>query len=78
MDDVTQSDQAGLKASSSDVVKNGINDKTPSADNESMDDEQIESDSDQFYVPFSTAKSKHSNAVGKRSIAGPSANRNKR
>ena len=63
-DTVSQSDQAGLYASNSDVVKN---DET--VDNESMDGEQ---------VPFSTVLSKHSNAVDKRSIAGPSANRNER
>ena len=35
-------------------------------------------DGKQIHVPFSTTQSKHSNAVGKRSIAGPSANRNER
>jgi hypothetical protein len=44
-----------------------------------MDGEQIESGSDQIHVSFSTAQSSnHSNAVVKRSIAGPSANRNER
>ena len=35
-------------------------------------------DSDQNDVSFSTAQYKHSNVLDKRSIAGPSANRNKR
>ena len=73
--DVTQSDQAGLNPSNSDVVKNRVDDET--VDNGSMDGEQIESDSDEIH-PFSTAQSKHSNAIGNRSIAGPSASRNKR
>ena len=73
--DVTQSYQAGLDASNSDVVKNRVDDET--VDNDSMDGEQMESDSDEIH-PFSTAQSKHSNAIGKRSIAGPSANHNKR
>ena len=71
--DVRQLGKAGPDASTCDVVKND-----GAVDNESMDDEQIESDSDQIYVPFSTARSKLSNAVGKRSIAGPSVNRNER
>ena len=65
--DVTQLDQARSDASNNDV-KNGVYDGTV----------VIESDSDDTYVPFSTAQSKHSSAFGKRSIAGPSANRNKR
>ena len=65
--------QAGPDASNSDVVKND-----DTVDNGSTHGEQIESDSDDIYIPFSTARSKHSNAVGKRSIAGPSVNRNKR
>ena len=71
--DVAQSDQAGAgpDVSNSDVVKSDVA-------NESMDGEQIESDSDQIDVSFSTARSKYSNAVGKRSIAGPSVNRNER
>ena len=56
--------QAGPYVSNSDIVKN---DET--VDNESMDGE---------HVPFSTALSKYSNAIGKRPIAGPSVNRNKR
>ena len=73
----SESDQAGLEASNSDVVKNGVDDET--IDNELMDasDGQIKNDSDRIY-PFSTARSKHSNAVGKNSIAGPSTNRNER
>lgn len=68
---VTQSDRAGPDASNSDF---GVDDET--VDNESMycDSEQIESDSDQIHVLFSTAQSNHSNAAGKRSITGPSAN----
>jgi hypothetical protein len=73
--DVTQSDQAGLNASNSDVVKNRVDDET--VDNDSMDGEQIESDSDEIH-PSSTAQSKHPNAIDKRSITGPSANHNKR
>ena len=73
--DVTQSDQTELDPSNSDVVKNRIDDET--VDNDSMDGDQIESDSDQIH-PFSTVQSKHSNAIDKRSIAGPSANRSKR
>ena len=71
----TQSDQAGPHASDSDVVRND-----DTIGSESMDGEQMESDNDQMYasVSFSTARSKHSNAVGKRSIAGPSANHNER
>jgi hypothetical protein len=34
-------------------------------DDESMNDEQIESDSHQIHMPSSTAQSKHSNAVSK-------------
>jgi hypothetical protein len=71
--DATQSDQAGPGASNSDVLKN---DET--VENESTDSEKIESDSDQILVPFSTTQSKHSDAAGKCSIAGPSANRNER
>jgi hypothetical protein len=74
MDASTQSDQAGPDPSNSDVVRN---DETILG-NESMGGEQIESDSDQFQVSFSTARSKHSNAIGKDSTAGPSANRNER
>lgn len=74
--DATQSDLARpADASNSDVVKNGVD---GTVNNELMDGEQIESDSDETYVPFSTAQSKHSSAFGKRSIAGPSANRKKR
>lgn len=73
----TQSDQAGPDASDNDVVRND-----DTIGSESMDGEQMESDNDQMYasVSFSTqaARSKHSNAVGKRSIAGPSANHNER
>jgi hypothetical protein len=76
MDDM-QSEQAGRVASNGVVVKNGVDDET--VNNESMDGEQIESDSDQTHVPFSTVQSsERSNAVGKRSIAGPSVNRNER
>ena len=68
MDD-TQSVQAGQDASNIDVVNNGVGDETE--DNESMDGEQMEI----FSVH---AQSKHFNTVGKRSIVGPSANRNER
>ena len=68
----TQSDQAGPDASNSDVVK------TNTVNNESMDGEKMESDSEDIYVPVSTARSKHSSTVGKRSITGPRANRGKR
>jgi hypothetical protein len=64
----TQSDQAEsfeLDASYSDDV-----------DNELLDGEEIESDSDQIHLPFSTAQFKRSNRIGKRSIDGPSAYRN--
>ena len=70
MDDM-QPEQAGRATSNSDFINN---DET--VNNESMVGEKIESaDSDQTHVSFSTA---HSNAVGKSSIAGPSANRNER
>jgi hypothetical protein len=48
------------------AVEDRITAELLSHDNESMDGEhwQMESDSDQIYVPFSTARSKHSNAVG--------------
>lgn len=69
-----QSDQAGADASNS-VVKDGVGDET--VNNEPTGGEQIKSDSDQIHVPFSTVRS-HSSAFGKRSIAGPSANRNER
>ena len=62
-------DQEGSVASRSDV-SNAVDDEI--VNNGSMDMEQVESDSVQFYMPFSTAPSKLSNAVGKRSIAGPS------
>ena len=65
--DVTHSDQAGPDASNS-IVPVVMNDET--VDNESTNGEQIESDSDDIYVPFSTAQFKHSNAAGKRSIDG--------
>ena len=74
--DVTQLYQAVPDASnSSSVLKN---DKT--GGNESKDGGKLESDSDQIYVPFTTvnARSKYSNAVDKRPVAGPSVNRNKR
>ena len=70
MDD-THSDQAGPYASNSDVARN-----YETVDNESIDGERIESDSDQIYIAFSTARSKYSNAVGKHSITGPRINRN--
>ena len=66
---VTQSDQAG--PDDSDVVKN---DETV-VHNGSM---EMESDSDEIYVPFSSARSKHANVDDKQSIAGPSANRYER
>ena len=74
----TDSDQAEPDASSSGVLRNGVDDET--VNNESMYGKQLESDSVQIHVsPFSAAQYKLSNAVGKRSIvAGPSANRNKR
>ena len=66
----TQSDQAEPDASKSDVVKIY---ETLIVDNESMDGEQIESDSDsdQIYIPSSTTQFEHSNTVGNRSITRP-------
>ena len=71
----TQSDQAGPVASRSDVVNNAVEDELET--NESMDGEEIEtwSDIDQIHVP---AQFIRSNALGKRSIDGPSANHNRR
>ena len=74
MDDTDH--QARSDASRSDVVNNAVDDKT--ADNKSMDGEHVESVSVRIRVPFSTAQSQFSNAVGKRSIAGPSVNRKER
>ena len=54
-------------SSNASVVQNRLD------DDETIDDG---SDSDQT-MTFSTAKSKHSNNVAKRPVAGPSANRNK-
>ena len=71
--DVT--DQAGPDASRTDVVDKALDDETVNNDSESIDGEQVESVRVQIHGPFSTAQSKISNAVGKRSIAGPSVNR---
>jgi hypothetical protein len=61
--DVTRSTR--LDTSNDDIVKDG---------------EPIEGDSDDLVqnLMLSTAQSKPSNAVGKRSVAGPSADRNRR
>ena len=67
----TQPDQAELDTSYRDDVKN---DET--VDNESLNCEEIESDSDQIHVPLPTGQFKRSNRAGKRSVDGPSANRN--
>ena len=69
-------DQAGPDVSRSDVVNNAVDDE--SLNNKSMDIEQVESASVQIHVPFSAAQSKLSNAVSKRSVAGPSVNRKER
>lgn len=69
-------DAMQLDRSNNGDIKDELNDET--IDNESIDhDEDIESDDEQNLV-FSSAQSKHSSAVGKRSVAGPSASRNKR
>ena len=69
-------DQAGPDVSRSDVVNNAVDDE--SLNNESMDIEQVESASVQIHMPFYAAQSKLSNAVSKRSVAGPSVNRKER
>ena len=69
-------DATQLDRSNNGVIKDELNDET--IDNDSIDHgENIESDDEQNVV-FSSAQSKHSNVVGKRSVAGPSASRNKR
>lgn len=59
------------------VVKDKLDDEA--IDSESVNGEQLESDSDQDTVVFFNGhQSSHSNAVGTRPVAGPSADRNKR
>ena len=71
-------DQAGVDGSDHGVLESGSDDET--TDNESMYGEPIEGDSNHLTqnLVFSTARSKQSNAVGKRSVAGPSAGYSKR
>ena len=71
--DLVQPDQADT--SNSCIEKHGLDDET--IDNESMYSEPIEDDSDHFVQNpvFSTPRSKRFNAVGKQSVAGPSAKR---
>jgi hypothetical protein len=72
--DVTRSTR--LDTSNDGVVKDGLLDD----ETESTYSEPIEGDSDDLVqnLMLSTAQSKPSNAVGKRSVAGLSADRNRR
>ena len=70
--DVTRS--ARLDTSNDDIVQDGLLDDAT----ESTYSEPIEGDSDDIVqnLMLSTSQSKPSNAVGKQSVAGPSADRN--
>ena len=72
----TRSDQAGPFVSRRDFINDDVDDETIDNASEWMDGEdsqEIESDdSDQIHVPFSGAQYMRSNALGKRSIDGPS------
>ena len=72
--DVTRS--ARLETSNDDIIKDGLLDD----ETESTYSEPIEGDSDDLVqnLMLSTAQYKPSNALGKRSVAGPSADRNRR
>lgn len=72
----TDHDVTRLDESNKGDVKNESDDET--IDTQSVDDgEQVESDQSPVFSAF-TAQSKQSNAVSKPSVAGPSADRNKR